>query len=285
MKNNIQNIGWLLRRTHDTKLISNFYENVLQVPIIRKHDENLIHWCGNTTVLGFNKVSNHNNLIEDNGNFITTYKVRSITKFKELSKKKYPQLTNKKINSATLFKDPENITFGLEEVSENAPDYFDNDWINIKIKQDQSLNNDFVLSNNFLGISSFIIKSKNWEKNADFYKQYLKLDTVFKDDQRIELALDRHTLLIFMLSKIKNSYYNSRLNIRQSFVFRSLNAKVVADELQTQGHKLIEKPHTTGDQAGEIYYFNDIAGQVFGIQTRKDSKRIEDIAANKLIKK
>ena len=86
MKNSIQNIGWLLRRTHNTKLISKFYENVIQAPIIRTHDENLIHWCGGTTVLGFNKVSNQNNLIEDNGNFITTYKVRTISKIKELSK-------------------------------------------------------------------------------------------------------------------------------------------------------------------------------------------------------
>ena len=285
MKNSIQNIGWLLRRTHNTKLISKFYENVIQLPIIRMHDENLIHWCGGTTVLGFNKVSNQNNLIEDNGNFITTFKVRSISKINELSKTRDPQLTHKKINGTALFKDPENITFGLKEVSEKEPDYFDNDWINIKKRQDQSLTNNFVLSNNFLGISSFIIKSKNWEKNAEFYKEYLQLNTVFQDDQRIELALDSQTLLIFMLSKINNSHYNSRLHVRQSFVFRALNAKIVADELQTQGHKLIEKPHTTGDHAGEIYYFKDVSGQVFGIQTRKNSHRIEDIAANKLIKK
>ena len=285
MKNSIQNIGWLLRRTHNTKLISNFYENVIQVPIIRTHDKNLIHWCGGTTVLGFNKVSNQNNLIEDNGNFIATYKVRSISKFKELSKKRDAQITQKKINGTTLFKDPENITFGLKEVSEKAPDYFDNDWIHMKTRQDQSLNNDLVLSNNFLGISSFTIKSKDWGENAEFYKKYLQLSTVFQNDQRIELALDNQTLLIFMLSKVNNSNYDSRMDIRQSFVFRALNAKIVANTLQSQGYKLLEKPHTTGDKAGEIYYFKDVSGQVFGIQTRENSDRIEDIAANKLIKK
>ena len=119
MKNSIQNIGWLLRRTHNTKLISNFYENVIQVPIIRTHDKNLIHWCGGTTVLGFNKVSNQNNLIEDNGNFIATYKVRSISKFKELRTLVY-EYKDKKENEIRELNDKHgDLKFKIENNQKN----------------------------------------------------------------------------------------------------------------------------------------------------------------------
>ena len=75
----------------------------------------------------------------------------------------------------------------------------------------------------------------------------------------------------------------SRLSSRQSFVFRCRDVKSIFNKLLDNKLTPLER-HITGDNAGEIYYFNDLSGQIFGIQTRTNSTRIEDRYAEKKYK-
>ena len=76
---------------------------------------------------------------------------------------------------------------------------------------------------------------------------------------------------------------SSRLSSRQSFVFRCRDVKSVFNKLLDNKLTPLER-HITEDKAGEIYYFNDLSGQIFGIQTRTKSTRIEDRYAEKKYK-
>ena len=279
----IDSLGWILRRTTDTKKISAFYEHTLEIPIIRLHDENIIHWCGGTTVIGFNKIQKQQSLKEKSSeNFIMIFKVQSIESVlsHNLLIVNNAELNN--INDTVFLKDQEGIVFGIKEMSKNKPDYFDRYWNKRILKTKPTLNNKYTLRNNFLGITSIVIRSQNWHDNAYFYKNNFKFKMIKKNNNSIELAIDNYTNFIFMHSSIKNKEHGSRLDSKQTIVFRSSNATSIADQLINKKQQLLEKPHITADNSGKVFYFHDLSGQIFGIQTRINSDRIEDIVAEKL---
>ncbi|MBR73378.1 MAG: hypothetical protein CL872_00335, partial [Dehalococcoidaceae bacterium] len=144
----------------------------------------------------------------------------------------------------------------------------------------QQLNNEFKLSDNQRGLSSLIIRSKNWLQNAKFYQENLDFSIIDETEENIELAIDAFTTINFMDGDESKVGCSSRLSSRQSFVFRCRDVKSILNKLIDNKFIPHEK-HITEDNAGEIYYFNDLSGQIFGIQTRTNSTRIEDRYAEK----
>ncbi|MAX11249.1 MAG: hypothetical protein CL710_02775 [Chloroflexi bacterium] len=283
MKNEIFGIGWYLRRTYSTQVISAFYLNNLEIPIIRTHNENIVHWCGGASVIGFNQVDKDVALTtpDQSNNLIALFKVESKNRFANTLHLIEATENLPNIPSVTFYKDPEGIIFGIKETSIKRPDYFDKYWN--KQPTHQQLNNEFKLSDNQRGLSSLIIRSKNWLQNAKFYQEKLDLSIIEESKENIELAIDAFTTINFMYGDETKDKCSSRLSSRQSFVFRCRDVKSVFNKLLDNKLTPLER-HITEDKAGEIYYFNDLSGQIFGIQTRTKSTRIEDRYAEKKYK-
>lgn len=283
MKNEIFGIGWYLRRTYSTQVISAFYLNNLEIPIIRTHNENIVHWCGGTSVIGFNQVDKDVALTtpDQSNNLIALFKVESKNRFANTLHLIEATENLPNIPSVTFYKDPEGVIFGIKETSIKRPDYFDKYWN--KQPTHQQLNNEFKLSDNQRGLSSLIIRSKNWLQNAKFYQEKLDLSIIEESKENIELAIDAFTTINFMYGDETKDKCSSRLSSRQSFVFRCRDVKSVFNKLLDNKLTPLER-HITEDKAGEIYYFNDLSGQIFGIQTRTNSTRIEDRYAEKKYK-
>jgi len=283
MKNEIFGIGWYLRRTYSTQVISAFYLNNLEIPIIRTHNENIVHWCGGASVIGFNQVDKDVALTtpDQSNNLIALFKVESKNRFANTLHLIEATENLPNIPSVTFYKDPEGVIFGIKETSIKRPDYFDKYWN--KQPTHQQLNNEFKLSDNQRGLSSLIIRSKNWLQNAKFYQEKLDLSIIEESKENIELAIDAFTTINFMYGDETKDKCSSRLSSRQSFVFRCRDVKSVFNKLLDNKLTPLER-HITEDKAGEIYYFNDLSGQIFGIQTRTNSTRIEDRYAEKKYK-
>ena len=283
MKNEIFGIGWYLRRTYSTQVISAFYLNNLEIPIIRTHNENIVHWCGGASVIGFNQVDKDVALTtpDQSNNLIALFKVESKNRFANTLHLIEATENLPNIPSVTFYKDPEGVIFGIKETSIKRPDYFDKYWN--KQPTHQQLNNEFKLSDNQRGLSSLIIRSKNWLQNAKFYQENLDFSIIEESKENIELAIDAFTTINFMYGSETKDKCSSRLSSRQSFVFRCRDVKSVFNKLLDNKLTPLER-HITEDKAGEIYYFNDLSGQIFGIQTRTKSRRIEDRYAEKKYK-
>ena len=280
MKNEIYGIGWYLRRTYNTQDVSDFYLNNLEIPIIRTHNENIVHWCGGASVVGFNQVDKEIALStpDQSNSLIALFKVESKKRFANTLHLNEETENIPNIPSVTFYKDNEGIIFGIKETSIKKPDYFDKYWN--KQATHQQLNNEFKLSGNQRGLSSLIIRSKNWLQNAKFYQENLDFSIIDETEENIELAIDALTTINFMDGDESKVGCSSRLSSRQSFVFRCRNVKSIFNRLIDNKFIPLEK-HITEDDAGEIYYFNDLSGQIFGIQTRTNSTRIEDRYAEK----
>ena len=257
MKNEIFGIGWYLRRTYSTQVISAFYLNNLEIPIIRTHNENIVHWCGGASVIGFNQVDKDVALTtpDQSNNLIALFKVESKNRFANTLHLIEATENLPNIPSVTFYKDPEGIIFGIKETSIKRPDYFDKYWN--KQPTHQQLNNEFKLSDNQRGLSSLIIRSKNWLQNAKFYQEKLDLSIIEESKENIELAIDAFTTINFMYGDETKDKCSSRLSSRQSFVFRCRDVKSVFNKLLDNKLTPLER-HITEDKAGEIYYFNDL---------------------------
>ena len=280
MNNNIYGIGWYLRRTYNARAASEFYLRYLKIPVIRIHNENIVHWCGNASVVGFNQINKDVKLITPNqsNNVILLFKLKSKKQFAD----KFNFIEQTKdipnIPSITFYKDNEGIIFGIKEPSRQQPDYFDQYWNKKRIPQ--QLDEEFALKENQLGLSSIIIRSKNWIQNAEFYQRNLNLSIISESKESIELAIDEFSTINFIPGKNIQKTVSSRLSSRQSFVFRCKNINSIAKKLRYNGFTPINR-HITEDQSGKIYYFHDLSGQVFGIQSRTKSTRIEDLYAER----
>ena len=115
MKNEIFGIGWYLRRTYNTQVISAFYLNNLAIPIIRTHNENIVHWCGGASVIGFNQVVNDIVLTtpDQSNNLIALFKVESKNQFANILHLNEETENIPNIPSVTFYIDPEGIIFGI----------------------------------------------------------------------------------------------------------------------------------------------------------------------------
>ena len=280
MNKEIYGIGWYLRRTYNTQDVSAFYLNNLEIPIIRTHNENIVHWCGGASVVGFNQVDKGITLStpDQSNSLIALFKVEAKKRFANTLHLNEETENIPNIPSVAFYKDNEGIIFGIKEISIKRPDYFDKYWN--KETTNQQLNDKFKLAGNQRGLSSLIIRSKNWLQNAKFYQENLDFSIIEESKENIELAIDAFTTINFMYGDETKDKCFSRLSSRQSFVFRCRDVKSIFNKLLDNKLTPLER-HITGDNAGEIYYFNDLSGQIFGIQTRTNSTRIEDRYAEK----
>ena len=60
------------------------------------------------------------------------------------------------------------------------------------------MNDKFKLAGNQRGLSSLIIRSKNWLQNAKFYQENLDFSIIEESKENIELAIDAFTTINFM---------------------------------------------------------------------------------------
>ena len=130
MNKEIYGIGWYLRRTYNTQDVSDFYLNNLEIPIIRTHNENIVHWCGGASVVGFNQVDKVITLStpDQSNSLIALFKVEAKKRFANTLHLNEETENIPNIPSVTFYKDNEGIIFGIKEISIKRPDYFDKYW-------------------------------------------------------------------------------------------------------------------------------------------------------------
>ena len=111
MKNEIYGIGWYLRRTYNTQDVSAFYLNNLEIPIIRTHNENIVHWCGSASVVGFNQVDKEIALStpDQSNSLIALFKVESKKRFANTLHLNEETENIPNIPSVAFYKDNEGI--------------------------------------------------------------------------------------------------------------------------------------------------------------------------------
>ena len=292
--NDIQGLGWIVRRSADPIITGEFYTKILGLPELRRRDnlksKNIMLWAGGYSVLATNwkgKMYPKLNSIED-AEIIPIFRARNITAMRSIIKENnitYIPAKNKK-DTTIYFLDPSGFVVGVRPSVENS-------LLSPDIKTDFIINRNNVVIPNIKNLDGYI-QGLGWLRMnvdspkllTDFYNNVVGLDVLENNEQdSASLYLGGSITLELRSGGKPRAKPKDRKDVPDVWVLRGYNIDAFHNRMKRYNVPIINELVLEG---GKLNYYLDPEGHVFGYQERKEfdpnnelTQRIEDLEARK----
>ena len=292
--NEIQGLGWLVRRSVDPISTGEFYKKILGLPELRRRDnlesKNIMLWAGGYSVLATNwkgKIYPKLNSLVD-AEIIPIFRTSNITLVKSIVKQNniVPIFDNTKKGSAIYFLDPSGFVVGVRQSVKKAN-------LSSSITGDLFANTNNKIIPNIKNLNGYI-QDLGWLRMnvhspqllGEFYTQDVGLDILENNEQdTISLYLGAGIMLELRAGGKPRTRPKDRKEVPDVWVLRGYNIDAFHDKMKRYNVPIINELTLEG---GKINYYSDPEGHIFGYQERKEfdpknqfTQRIEDLEARK----
>ncbi len=284
--NEIQGLGWLVRRSVDPISTGEFYKKILGLPDRRRRDnlesKNIMLWAGGYSVLATNwkgKIYPKVNSLED-AEIIPIFRTRNIISIKSVLKQNsiIPIFDNTKKDSTIYFLDPSGFVVGVRPSVE-------------KTNLSSDIAADLIPNvKNPLGYIQDLgwlrMNVSNPQILAEFYNEVVGLDILENNEQDgASLYLGAGIMLELRVGGKPRAMRKDRKEVPDVWVLRGYNIDAFHNKMKRYNVPIINELTLEG---GKLNYYSDPEGHVFGYQERNEfdpnnefSQRIEDLEARK----
>lgn len=290
---NIQGLGWLVRRSIDPILTGEFYTQILGLPELRRRDneqaKNIMLWAGRYSVIATNVMEQNYykiNNIED-AEIIPIFRARNIESMKSILKsQKIVFISSLDVDDKTIyFLDPSGFVIGIRPAIPKPtlkPDLYADTLWNDKHNALKGMKN---LHGNIQDIGWLRMNVKDPQILAEFYNEVVGLDILNNRDNTVTLHLGGTLSLELMPGGKDRLKPTDRKQVPDVWILRGYQISKFNDKMKKFNVPIINRLNLVG---GKLNYYLDPEGNVFGYQERKEyvmdderTQRIEDLAARR----
>ena len=289
MKENIQTLGWWMRRTTGITMerIAPFYENAIGLPRVRGYGDYLILvWAGEDLIF---EVKTDNHPARDGSDpasaaCIPVFRTHDMAKTKARMKSHgyRPALeTVEKWGSTSFYVGPDKLVTGFEQRSEDSPLAADRKALKAWREGPAPLGDLPSLPDGLHYLSRVIRRVENVAEVGTYYRDVLGFEEQGSDEGSLLFSLGDMTTLEVAPGGIKQPEPEDREALPDSYILRIHNFDDVTAALSARGAKYNGKL-IVWEGGTRLRYLADPEGLLTGIEERGiDVQYLEDIEADK----
>lgn len=272
MRENIQGLGWYVRRTDDLPLLTAFYRDAVGLPVLQETESHVLFWGGETIAFELAKGGKPLPKYADRYEAPCAPLIRSLDVNITIDrvKKAGAQVLNdfhREVSQLTYFVDPKGNVTGINTRYRTSPRAEDIEaWRKVDAGE-LTVPGVPPMANELLHIGWVVLRSSNIPEQIAFYRDVIGLSVnSMNGDTGALLSLGSNTVLEIAGGPDPEPTPTDRMLVNNTFVLRVHGLDAMVAGLKAKGVPFVAEPFQITN--GRVAYFADPGGHMVGLQER-----------------